>query len=176
MNKWMANFKYPLSFIKHPALCSWLTKFSLNCAEWLCNLLPWGRRPSRPDSWACKRAIPSVIPASLLILLHSSARTCVSVLELPDLTAHLNLPLKVQGQQGIVMEDLVSGTGLPRLKRSFYRILPLWSWLIHITSLFEFHIFKMWLLRVTTSWRHGGGLHKLIQLKHLAQCQAYIKY
>lgn len=152
----MANLKFPFSFIKHPAFCTWLTKLSCICAEWL-YILPWGWRLSRQTPEHANRSIPDVISAGLLrlILLHSSTPTCISVLELPGLTAHLNLPLKVQGQQDIAMEDLVSETGLPRLKRCFYHILPLRSWWIHLTFLFEFHILKMWLIRVTTSWRHG---------------------
>ena len=160
INKWICEYvklKYPFSFIKHPGLCTWLTKLIRNCAEWLYILQ--GQTPEHAN-----RAFPEVISANLLwlTLLHSSAHTSIFLLELPGLTAHLNLPLKVQGQHCIVMEDLVSGTGLPRLTCCFYHILALRSWLIHWTFPFEFHIFKMWLIRVTTSWRHGGGLNKLI--------------
>lgn len=165
MNEWIADLKYPFSWIKHPVLCTWLANYHITVLSGLklfltvvegslCHIPPHTNRTS-------PGGMSTSLPGSSLP--YSSACTNISALEISGLTAHLNLPWRVKRQHGILTENLVSEMRLPGLKSCFHHFLTLWPWLIvGITYLFEFLISEMWIIRTPMSWGHREGLNKLI--------------
>ena len=84
----------------------------------------------------------------------------VSVLEIPDLTIHL-----CQGLKNSMVEPFriwVLEPGCP--EPSFHHWPALWSWLIHLSFLFLLFVFKMWPIRVPTSYEYCWSVDKLCPL------------